>query len=279
MFHRTASIALLDTLAQTYGEIPVDIFVVTTTLCVALIASHAVNKLLHRRLVGSSVGELSLLVNIARFLIAAIVFFFLGENVFDVQMSGVVQALGITTLVVSLGLQDLIKSIVAGILIVVSDIVQLGDQVILGEHRGEVSDIDWHQITIRDRDGISHIIPNSALMGGSFMRLQGKMACRHMFECDIAPGVNLDLVKTDIEARAAAVLTKRGWIAPEYAPQVVFIGSTAFGTKASVRVFIRDIEFAVRSMDAVMCEIANQGYLADYTHITGEAWKEPGNMA
>ena len=65
-------------------------------------------------------------------LIAIIVVFFLGENVFSIQMSGMVQALGVTTLVVSLGLQDLIKSVVAGMLIVASDIVSVGDQVIMG---------------------------------------------------------------------------------------------------------------------------------------------------
>lgn len=71
-------------------------------------------------------------------------------------------------------------------LVVGGDIVAVGDQVILGEHRGEVMDINRHQVTIRDRDGVSHIIPNATLMDNTFMRLNGKMAYRHMFECAIA---------------------------------------------------------------------------------------------
>ena len=274
MVARLTSLMLIDALTQRYGEVPVALLVVSLTLCVGLAVSHLAGKALRTRLVGTSVGELSLIVNIVRAIIAVVVVYFLCENVFHVEMGGVVQALGVTTLVVSLGLQDLIKSVVAGVLIVVGDIVSVGDQVILSDHRGEVMDINWHQITIRDRDGVSHIIPNSGLMSGSFMRLQGKMACRHMFECDIAPGVNLPLVKTDIEALAASVLTKRGWIAPGYQPQVMFIGSSAFGTRASIRVFISDIEYAVRSMDAVMCAISERGYLADCTHEVSAAWKQ-----
>ncbi|MBR2684159.1 MAG: mechanosensitive ion channel, partial [Atopobiaceae bacterium] len=263
----------LDSLRETYGEMPVDIALAIITILGATLAVYLLNQLLRTHLKGSSIGAISLLTNIVRAVIAIIVVFFLGENVFDIQMSGMVQALGVTTLVVSLGLQDLIKSVVAGMLIVAGNIVSVGDQVIMGEHRGVVMDINWHQITLRDRDGIPHVMPNSKIMSDNFMRVTGKMACRHMFECDIAPGVNLKLVKTDIEAIAARVLTQRGWIAPGYMPQVVFIGSSAFGSRASVRIFISDIEYAVRSMDAVMCEISERGYLADCTHEVNPGWK------
>lgn len=279
LYQSAAQLQIIDKLYADYGEIPIAILVTSVTICVALIAGHQASKLLHKQLANSSVGEVSILTNIVRAVIAIVVVFFLGENVFDIEMSGVVQAMGVTTLVVSLGLQDLIKSVVAGILIVAGQIVTVGDQVIMGEHRGEVMDINWHQITIRDRDGVSHVIANSKLLGDAFMRLQGKMACRHIFECDIAPGVDLNLVKTDIETLAAHVLTKNGWIAQGYAPQVLFLGSSAFGTNASIRVFISDIEYATRAMDAVMIEIANRGYLADCTHELGANWKHAASTA
>ena len=267
-----------DSLRQTHGELPVDIAITTITIALALLGSHLLNKLLRTHLKGTNIGAVSLLANIARAVIAVVAVFFLGENVFEIQMSGLVQALGVTTLVVSLGLQDLIKSVVAGMLIVAGDIVSVGDQVIMGEHRGEVMDINWHQITLRDRDGIPHVVPNSKLMSDNFMRVSGKMACRHMFECDIVPGVDLPLVKTDIEALAARTLTQHGWIAPGYMPQVMFMGSSAFGTRASVRIFISDIEYAVRSMDAVMCAISERGYLADCTHEVKVGWKRSGGV-
>ena len=273
-----AAVSAFDSLRQVYGELPIDIAISLITISGALLGGHLLNKLLRTHLKGTNIGAISLLTNIVRAVIAIIVVFFLGENVFSIQMSGMVQALGVTTLVVSLGLQDLIKSVVAGMLIVAGDIVSVGDQVIMGEHRGEVMDINWHQITLRDRDGIPHVMPNSKIMSDNFMRVTGKMACRHMFECDIAPGVNLPLVKTDIEAIAARVLAQHDWIAPDYMPQVVFIGSSAFGTRASVRIFISDIEYAVRSMDAVMCAIAERGYLADCTHEVNPGWKRDGSL-
>lgn len=270
--------AAFDSLREAYGEPLVDTVIVVVTVAAAMLLSHLLNQALRAHLKNTGVGAISLLTNIVRSIAGVIVVFFLGENVFSIQMSGMVQALGVTTLVVSLGLQDLIKSVVAGMLIVAGDIVSVGDQVVMGEHRGEVSDINWHQITLRDRDGIPHVIPNSKIMSDNFMRMTGKMACRHMFECDIAPGVDLPLVKTDIENMAARVLTIHGWIAPDYMPQVMFIGSSAFGTRASIRIFINDIEYAVRSMDAVMCAINERGYLADCTHEVNAGWKQNGGL-
>lgn len=273
MINHVLAITFIEDLKQLHGEMPIILLVASVTIALALLVSHVLVKLLHKQLKENNVAAVSLLANIVRALIATLVVFFLGENLFNVEMSGIVQALGVTTLVVSLGLQDLIKSVVAGILVVAGNIVSVGDQVMLGDHRGEVMDINWHQITIRDRDGIPHIIPNSELMSDSFMRMTGKMACRHIFECDIAPGVNLSLVKTDIETLAANVLTKNGWIAPGFMPQVLFLGSSALGTNASVRVFISDIEYATRAMDAVMIAISERGYLADVTHEVDASWK------
>ncbi len=263
---------IIETLSHTYGELPTALLITSLTFCITAVSIHLVTSFLHRRLGDIGMHELSLMINIFRVVVWLSVVFFLGQNVFHVEMGGIISALGVTSLVVSLGLQDLIKSIVAGILIVMGDIVSVGDQVILGEHRGEVMDINWHQITIRDRDGVRHIISNSAILSGSFMRLTGKMACRHIFEADIAPGVNLSQVKLDIESLAATVLTRNGWIAEGYNPQVLFLGSSALGTQASIRVFISDIEYATRAMDAVMIAISERGYLADVAHDTDPRW-------
>ena len=275
---RLASLAFTDSLIETYGEGPMALFFISVTVCLGIIASNMLKGLLESRLADKQVSGLSLIINISRIVIALIVVYFLCENVFHIEMGGVIQALGITTLVVSLGLQDLIKSVVAGLLIVAGSIVSVGDQIVMDDHRGEVMDINWHQITIRDRDGVVHIIPHSTLMSNTFLRMSGKMAYRHMFECQIAPGVNLALVKTDIETLAASTLTKHGWIAPGYPPQVLFLGSTAFGTTASIRIFINDIEYATRAMDAVTCAISTRGYLADCTHEVNPNWK-PASQA
>ncbi len=263
---------LINSLNQSIGEFPTIMLITSLVVCATMLGLHLITTTLHNRLGDAGMHELSLMVNILRIGVWVVVCFFLGQNVFHIEMSGLIAGLGVTSLIVSLGLQDLIKSVVAGILIVVGDIVSVGDQVILGDHRGEVMDINWHQITMRDRDGVAHVISNSALLSGTFMRLKGKMACRHIFEADIVPGADLTLVKIDIETQAGNVLSKNGWMAEGHSPQVLFLGASALGTQASIRVFLADIEYATRAMDAVMIAISNRGYLANVGNEPDPRW-------
>jgi small-conductance mechanosensitive channel len=230
-----------------------------------LVVVHLGSRLIRQALGNSSVGEVSIVINLLRALVAATVIYFVGENVFHVELGGVAQALGVTTLVVSLGLQDLIKNVVAGVQVVLTRLFAVGDQLDVGSVRGEVMDVNWCQTVLRDKDGDTHVVPNATIMGATFMRREGKMVRRHELECDIKPGLDLDAVAADIERLADEVLDQRGWHAEEPA-EVRFVGSTANGVRASVRFYLKDIEYTTRAMDALMRAIGQRGYLADWTN-------------
>ncbi len=242
-----------------------DMLKASTVVLIGVCVSYYVTKVLRGALGNSLVGEVSIIINIVRAIIAFSVAYFIGENYFDVQLDGLAQALGITTLVVSLGLQDLIKNVVAGVEIVISRLLAVGDHIEVGGTRGEVADVNWRQTTIRDKDNNYHVIPNSSLMSGTYKHLRGKMARRYVFECDIKPGLDLQRVAGDIECLADEALDDCGWRSEDHT-EVRFTGSTANGVQASIRIFLTDIEYTTRAMDVVMRAIGQRGYLADWTN-------------
>ena len=239
------------------------LFIAIVVVCVFI--SRYVTRLIKLALGGSSVGEVSIVVNIFRVVFVILVAYLVGENMFHLELGGLVQALGVTTLLVSLGLQDLIKNVVAGIQIVVTHLFHVGDHLDVGALRGEVMDINWRQTTLRDKDGDPHVVPNATLMSETFMRRDGKMASRYIVECDIKPGLDLVRVADDIQRLADEVLDENGWRTEE-PTEVRFIGSTANGVRASIRIFLKDIELTTRGQDAVMRAIDQRGYLADWTN-------------
>ena len=263
------------TLAIGLGDISISALMLAASVAAGIVAARLGTRLVRTVLGDSSVGEVSIVVNILRGIIAATVIYFVGENVFHVELGGVAQALGVTTLVVSLGLQDLIKNVVAGVQVVLTHLFSVGDQIDVGSVRGEVMDVNWRQTVLRDKDGDTHVVPNATIMGATFMRREGKMVRRHDIACDIKPGLDLDRVGADIERLADEVLDERGWRADEHA-EVRFIGSTANGVQASIRVYLTDIAYTTRSMDAVMRAIGKRGYLADWTNDTPEQqlWRD-----
>lgn len=249
----------------TLGDIHVDLIVVAITVLIGVAASNAAARLIHVALNGSSMGEVSIVVNLVRVFIALVVAYIVGQNVFNIELGGVAQALGITTLVVSLGLQELIKNVVAGVQIVITRLFSVGDQLEIGGLRGEVVDINWRQTTMRDKDDNLHVVPNATIMGDSFMRFEGKMAQRYTIDCEIKSDLDLQRVAADIERLADEALDERGLRAEEHS-EVRFLDSTANGVHASVRIFLKDIELTTRGKDAVMRAISQRGYLADWTN-------------
>ena len=246
---------------------------VVVVVAISLAVSRCVTRFLRTMQGSSSGGGFSIVVNISRAIIAVLTAYYIGETVFGVHLDGIVQALGLTTLVVSLGLQDLIKNLVSGVEIAGSHLVSVGDHIEIGGVRGEVTDVNWRQTTIRDKNGNHHVIPNASLTGGTFTHLQGKMARRYTLDCEVKPGLDLQRVAADIEQLADEALDREALRAPEHT-EVCYLGSTANGVQASIRLYLRDIEYTTKAMDVVMRAIGQRGYLSDWTNKTSaqEQW-------
>lgn len=254
-----------DAIQAAIGELPFTILVIVISALICLFISRIAGRAVRSALDATSTKGASLAVNLTRALVIVLYCYFVGENVLGLELGGLVQALGVTTLIVSLGLQDLIKNVVAGVQIMVGRLFAVGDQITLGERRGEVLDVNWRQTTIKDRDGNPHLIPNSQLMNETFVRLDGRMANRHIVECEIKPGLDLKRVAADIERFANVALDLKG-IRTQDSCEVRFMGSTANGVRASIRYFVHDVEQATPGADAIVRAIAQRGYLADWTN-------------
>lgn len=221
-------------------------------------------KPIHELFSKSSLGGESIVLNLIRAAVACGIIFFLGENVFHIEMRGVVETLGVTTLLVTISLQDLIRNVLSGLQIIVTDEFLPGDQLIVEDERGEVVDIGWRNTTFRDKDDNARVIPNSEIYQHDFLHLNEKMARRHTVSCYIKPHLDLDVVANDIMALADEALTELGCKAEEPS-EVRYLGTTIGGIETSIRIFLTDIKYTTPATDAVIRAISRRGYLADGT--------------
>lgn len=240
---------------------------VVAVVAVAFVVQHAVVKLVERFLGRTGAGETTLFANLARSIVWIVAIAVICESVFNVKLTSVVAALGVGSLILSLGLQDFIKNIVAGMDIISNKVYSVGDQIEIAGHRGEVVDITWRQTIIRDGNGNPHMIPNSLANTQVIIRRDGHTAFRHDLSVELRPGLDLDAVGAELEELAATVLDERGYQASDRpTPKVRFLGASAFGIKTTVSLFIDDIEHQVAAFDAVMRAFNATGYLSDYMY-------------
>jgi small-conductance mechanosensitive channel len=100
--------------------------------------------------------------------VIVIAFWILVSGVWDIDLSGVFAALGVTSLIVSLALQPTLSGLASGLLLLSDRPFEPGDWISLdGGIEGVVTDIGWRTSRIQDRNRDVFVIPNYKLSEGT----------------------------------------------------------------------------------------------------------------
>jgi small-conductance mechanosensitive channel/CRP-like cAMP-binding protein len=112
----------------------------------------------------------SIFVTLARLALILVGLAILFSWVWGADVGGLFAALGVTSIVIGLALQNAVGSIISGLLLLFEQPFKLGDFLDTGDVRGRVVEVNWRSVHIDTGNGIQ-IMPNSSLAGGSFTNL------------------------------------------------------------------------------------------------------------
>ena len=112
----------------------------------------------------------SIFIDVARFAIIAVGVAMIFAYVWGANVGGLFTALGISSIVLGLTLQNSVGQIISGLLLLFEQPFQLGDWVETTAARGRVAEVNWRATHINTGSGLE-IIPNSVLAGRAFANL------------------------------------------------------------------------------------------------------------
>lgn len=90
-------------------------------------------------------------------------------GIWDVDLSALAAALGVSTLIVSVALQDTLSGMASGFLLLADHPFQPGDWILATDVEGRVVDTNWRSSRIENRDGDLVVIPNSQLASATII--------------------------------------------------------------------------------------------------------------
>lgn len=102
-----------------------------------------------------------------RLLVMLAVAWILVAGVWDVDLTSLMAALGVTSLIISVALQDTLSGIASGFLLTLDHPFQPGDWIQAGEVEGMVVDVNWRSTRVRNRDLDIVVVPNGTLAGAT----------------------------------------------------------------------------------------------------------------
>ncbi|HPX36116.1 MAG TPA: mechanosensitive ion channel family protein [Mycobacterium sp.] len=112
----------------------------------------------------------SIFIDVARFAIIAIGVAMIFAYVWGANVGGLFTALGISSIVLGLTLQNSVGQIISGLLLLFEQPFQMGDWVETTSAKGRVTEVNWRATHINTGSGLE-IIPNSVLAGQAFANL------------------------------------------------------------------------------------------------------------
>jgi len=112
----------------------------------------------------------SIFIEIARLLLVVVGVAFLFSFIWEADVEGVIAALGVTSIVIGLALQNAAGGIVSGLLVLFEQPFRQGDWITTGGTTGRVVEVNWRALHIDTGSGLQ-IIPNSGLAAASFLNL------------------------------------------------------------------------------------------------------------
>lgn len=112
----------------------------------------------------------SIFLDVARFVLIAVGLAMIFSVIWGANVGGLFTALGISSIVLGLALQNSVGQIISGLLMLFEQPFQLGDWLDSPAARGRVVEVNWRAVHIDTGSGLE-ITPNSVLAGASFTNL------------------------------------------------------------------------------------------------------------
>jgi small-conductance mechanosensitive channel len=110
-----------------------------------------------------------LLIDLARLFLILIGSAIVLATVWHADLAGLVTALGVSSIVLGLALQDTLGSITSGIALLFERPFNVGDWIVVGELTGQVIDINWRSVRLQTFNREMVIIPHKVI-GGEIIR-------------------------------------------------------------------------------------------------------------
>lgn len=104
---------------------------------------------------------------LARALVIFIPVYYLLSGVWGVDLSNLLTALGVGSLVIALALQDTLSNLVSGLLLLADKPFAVDDWIEIEGHTGKVLDLNWRSVRLQVRGRDVLVIPNSILSNSS----------------------------------------------------------------------------------------------------------------
>ncbi len=193
-----------------------------------------------------------LLVDILRLILVLVGACFVISGVWDKDLGGLLTAVGISSIVLGLALQNTLDNVMAGIAVLFERPFEVGDWVTVGAITGEVLEMNWRSVRVRTRSRDLVVVPNSVIGKETLINLSRPTrlhAETHVF------GFSYDDPPNEVKRVLLEVACSTSGVSAEPPPVVRTHAYAAYAIEYQVRFFIADYVHQMETNDEFMTRV------------------------
>ncbi|HXH35559.1 MAG TPA: mechanosensitive ion channel domain-containing protein [Plantibacter sp.] len=172
----------------------------------------------------------SIFVDLARLALILVGLAILFSWVWGADIGGLITALGVTSIVIGLALQNAVGGVISGLLLLFEQPFKLGDWLDTGSARGRVVEVNWRAVHLDTGNGIQ-IVPNAALATSSFRNLSQPVGA---YTADVEVKFSTDDPPDDVLRLLRDVAESMPTLEQGERPSASYLGAAAYSVTLPV---------------------------------------------
>ena len=173
----------------------------------------------------------SIFIDVARFVLISVGLAIIFSYIWGVHIRGLFTALGVTSIVIGLTLQNSVGQIISGLLMLFEQPFRLGDWIETAAARGRVVEVNWRAVHIDTGTGLQ-ITPNSVLAIASFTNLSRPPGA---YKIRVTTVFSVDDPPDRVCAMLSRVASELPQLKPDGAPVSVPLGGLQYRTSIPLK--------------------------------------------
>ncbi len=199
LFGYALQLAVNDRLSETAANVVVTVAVLGATLLLLYVVGRTLSAF--ERTTSMTAHQKELSYRFTQLFTATVVLVVVVVYVWDVSVANVLLGATVTSVVVALAARQTLSSVLAGIVIMSTDVFRVGDWVRIDDRFGQIQRISFFNTEVLSPQGERHVFPNDDVTARDITNLG-----RDRYRNDVLVGVDYDTDIDDATAVCDAVL-------------------------------------------------------------------------
>ena len=186
----------------------------------------------------------SMIGNTLKIAIAVTAVLFIGQNIFDLNITALLASAGIIGLAIALAAKDTVSNFFGTIVIIADCPYRIGDRIESGKVNGIVTHIGMRSTRIMTADGSVYTIPNSELTNSPLCNINRRGHIKHVMELGLTYDTSPEQMEKAIEILHGILDHFHGKDAPGQSPHIYFSGFGAYSLNIHIIVWLKTTSFS-----------------------------------